>query len=317
MKFSSFKTAIKSPALLIVAGLLIVCTNQVQAQSQSKTRAPQTQAQPKIAYDGNCSVCLVKYQKWVPGKPTINSKYDGLTYYFPDASTKQAFDQNPAAYAPVLGGDCTVCLVKIGKRVPGSINFASLYKDRVYLFPEAKQKEMFEASPEAFVDVDLAENGNCIVCSAKANKLVPGKAEFTAIHNGMRYLFPSDDARQMFIAAPDSFLHAAKPKMSSNEVSHSQSPSVIAQVQAELVTVQGTTSCSGCNYGVKPIGAPEELGLAVVDADGTVYVIEDSHRRWPERYKARFDGEQVSVTGTVIKREGKVVWVQPSSLHTL
>ena len=315
MKFSSFKTTFKFPALLAVAGLLIACTNQLQAQSQSKTRAPQTQVQPKLAYDGNCSVCLVKYQKWVIGKPAINSKYDGLTYYFPDASTKQAFDENPAAYAPVLGGDCTVCLVKIGKRVPGSINFASLYKGRVYLFPEAKQKEMFEASPEAFVDVDLAANGNCVVCSAKANKQVPGKAEFTAIHNGMRYLFPSDDARQMFIAAPNSFLTAVKPEISSTEVA--QPPSVIAQVKAELVTVQGTTSCAGCNYGVKPIGAPEELGLAVVDADGTVYVIEESHRRWPERYQARFNGEQVSVTGTVIKREGNVVWVQPSSLHTL
>ena len=314
MKFNAFKTAVKFPALLIVAGLLTVSTTHAQSQSKSQTLMPQAQMQPKLAYDGNCSVCLVKYQKWVPGNPAINSKYDGLTYYFPDASTKQAFDADPAAYAPVLGGDCTVCLVKIGKRVPGSINFASLYKDRVYLFPEAKQKEMFEAAPEQFVNVDLAANGNCIVCAVKANKQVPGKVEFTAIHDGMRYLFPSDDARQIFIAAPNKFLAPAKPQMSANEVSQ---PTAIAQVQAQLVTVQGTTSCAGCNYGVKPIGAPDELGLAVVDADGTVYVIEESHTRWPERYKARFNGEQVSVTGTVIKAEGKVVWVQPSSLHTL
>jgi len=263
-----------------------------------QTQMPQTQMQPKLALEGNCSVCLVKYQKWVPGNPAISSKYDGLTYLFPDASTKQVFDENPAAYAPALGGDCTVCLVKVGKRVPGSVNHASLYKGRVFLFPEAKQKEMFEATPNQYVDVDLAANGNCIVCSVKANKQVPGKTEFTAIHKGMRYLFPSDAERKMFLAAPSSFVPAAKPAMSANEVS--QTPSAVSQVQAQLVSVQGTTSCAGCNYGVKPIGAPNELGLAVVDTAGTVYVIEESHTRWPERYKARFDGASY-FTGLLIK----------------
>ena len=223
--------------------------------------------------------------------------------------------RDPAAYVPALGGDCTVCLAKIGKRVPGSVNFASLYKGRVYLFPESKQKEMFEAAPDEFVDVDLAANGNCIVCSVKANKQVPGKAEFTAIHNGMRYWFPSDAERQVFVATPNAFVPATKADVSANKVL--PTTSAITQVHAQLVSIQGTTSCAGCNYGVKPIGAPDELGLAVVDSEGTVYVIEESHTRWPERYKARFDGEQVSVTGTVIKREGNVAWVQPSSLHTL
>ena len=92
---------------------------------------------------------------------------------------------------------------------------------------------MFEATPEEFVNVDLAANGNCIVCSVKANKQIPGKPEFTAIHDGMRYLFPSDDARQMFIAAPNNFLNAAKPEMPSNEIS--QPASAIAQGQAQLV----------------------------------------------------------------------------------
>ena len=79
----------------------------------------------------------------------------------------------------------------------------------------------------------------------------------------------------------------------------------------------GKTGCAGCTYGVKPIGAPDELGLAVVDGDGKVYVIEESHTRWPDLYEHRFDGQQVKVSGEIVKSEGNIIWLQPTELSVL
>lgn len=162
----------------------------------------------RVGYEGNCPVCILDMKKWVKGSPEHQATYDNTVYYFPNAETKQKFLQNPTAYVPALGGDCAVCLAKMGKRVPGINKYASLHENRVYLFPEAKQKKMFDASPAEYANVDLAAEGNCVVCSAKMNKQVPGNPEFTVIHKGMRYQFPEDKQRQMFIQSPNQFISA-------------------------------------------------------------------------------------------------------------
>ena len=69
-------------------------------------------AEPEPALGGYCPVCLVKLDKLVKGDPSYSSTFDGRTYLFPGAEQKRMFDANPAAFAPVLGGDCTVCRVE-------------------------------------------------------------------------------------------------------------------------------------------------------------------------------------------------------------
>lgn len=196
----------------LVAGLSLLMPAVSQAQSGQRVQQPnpqtsrQAREEVKLGYEGYCPVCIVSVQKWVKGVPEHQVKYDGLTYYFPDAEIMQKFNENPAAYVPVLGGDCTVCLAKAGKRVAGNIRFASLHENRVYLFPSSDEKEVFDASPADYENVDLAADGNCIVCLVKMNKQVPGTAEFTAVHNGFRYLFPSDAERQVFLQAPTDYV---------------------------------------------------------------------------------------------------------------
>jgi YHS domain-containing protein len=292
-----------------IALVLAASINTSFAQTTSQTKQADAQV-VKLGLEGYCPDCIVGMKKWVKGKPEFQSVHDGTTYLFPEASAKAKFDANPAAFVPALDGDCTVCLAKMGKRAPGNIRFASLFKNRVFLFPEQKQKDVFDASPADFADVDLAANGNCIVCLVKMNKQVPGKAEFTAVHQGMRYLFPSDNERQKFIAAPSDFVPARTAKM--NGESKTMKHSMLTKV-----SITGKTGCAACSYGVKPIGAPNELGLAVVDQAGKIFVIEESHTRWPELYKARFDGRKVQVSGEIIRSEGNVTWVKPSKLSIL
>ena len=70
-----------------------------------------------------------------------------VTYYFPNAAVKQTFDAAPARYVPALNGDCIVCYEKAGKRVPGSIRFASLHRGRLLLFPSEAEKRAFNENP--------------------------------------------------------------------------------------------------------------------------------------------------------------------------
>jgi len=241
---------------------------------------------PKVALDGNCAVCLVSAGKLVKGKDDFTATYDGFTYLFPSARERDVFSSNPEAYAPVLNGDCVVCVANANVRMAGSTKHVAKYDGRIYLFPAAEQKQIFEANPSEFANADTALDGNCAVCLAKAGKEVPGKVEFTARRDGWRYLFPSESERAVFLKSTEKF----------------------------VVSTTGETDCAACTFGVHPLGTPSELGLAVKDGDSQVLVIEQAHKRYADVYGKRFEGLNVSVVGTPIKSEGRITWIRPTFL---
>lgn len=159
------------------------------------------------ALDGNCPVCLVKMNKLVKGDSKISSVHDGKTYLFPSAKQKRMFDENPTAFAPALGGDCTVCRVEMGKAVPGKQEFHAVHDGRLFLFATAEQQRMFKKNPDKYADADLALDGNCPVCLVN-DKLVPGKPEYASVHDGLRYLFPGAEQKRMFDENPAAFTPA-------------------------------------------------------------------------------------------------------------
>ena len=250
-----------------------------------------------VGMGGYCSVCAVMAKKWVAGKPEIVSVYDGIRYNFPSADEKKAFDADPAKFTPALEGDCVVCLKDADKRVAGSLKFSAAHDGRIYLFPDEGAQKKFLADPKKYATVDVANGGNCVVCAKMAKKEMPGKAEFTSVYNGQRYFFPSANERTMFDTDPASFV--------AKDMKLGAAPAGIS--------VTGKTVCAGCAYGVRPITDSDSLGIAVVNG-GTVYVIEGGEKSYPELFKARFEGLTVELKGTVKKKEGKFVWVEPTSL---
>jgi YHS domain-containing protein len=124
------------------------------------------------------------------------------------AEQKAMFDEDPAKFAPVLGGDCVVCLKDMGKRVAGVPEHALVHNERLYLFPSAEIKAKFEASPDRYVNADLALNGNCPVCLVKAGKVVRGDPAMVVVHDGLRYLFPGQEQKDIFEKAPEQFTPA-------------------------------------------------------------------------------------------------------------
>ena len=267
---------------------------------------------PRIGLDGYCAVCILKAAKWEKGSPQFSAVYDGVTYHFPNDNLKQMFESNPAAYVPAMNGDCIVCYAKAGKRMPGSVHHASVHQGRLFLFPSANEKKVFDSNPASFADADLALNGECAVCLVKGGHHVPGKADFAELHKGLRYLFPSQNEQQMFRADPTKY--AAAAAMVNKSTAVQSLPSLDKVPTQNLVTVAGSAACAACEHGVSPLGHPDELGLAIVTADGQIVVVEQAHTRYPTEYKNRFQHQKLQVTGQIIKKEGKVSWLMPVTL---
>ena len=157
---------------------------------------------PETALNGYCPVCIVKMDKLVKGSGAYSSVYDGKKYLFPSAEQKTMFDENPAAFAPAMGGDCVVCKVEMKKEVPGKPEIHLVHNGRLYLFPSEEQLKMFKASPEKYADADLALNGYCPVCKIDMKKDVKGKPEIAYDYHGTRYLFPAKEQLEKFKANP-------------------------------------------------------------------------------------------------------------------
>jgi len=293
----------------VLAGSLLALAI-VAAGPVGAAPAQQTKGQ-RIGLEGYCPVCITDANKWEKGSPDHKATYDGVTYYFPNDTIKQTFVANPAKYVPALAGDCVVCYAKLGKRVPGDIRHASRHGNRLFLFPSDKEHEVFRKNPKEFADVDLALNGDCAVCLVHVHKRVPGKAEFTEVYNGFRYQFPSAKEQAAFRKAPARYAAAAS-KTNGKSAQKNDRPA-----GGDTLTVTGKTTCAGCAHGVTPIQNPEELGLAVDTADGKVVVVEQAHKLYSSVYKNRFSGQQVRVSGRVLKQEGRVTWIEPTELTVL
>jgi YHS domain-containing protein len=304
--FRFSKRNVLATGLAVAIALAISTTGHQIAHAQSKSMAAEAKT-GSPALDGYCPVCIIELKKWVLGKPEHQTEYDGKVYFFPGEKQRATFLADPAKYVPALGGDCTVCFVKFGKRVPGNVHHAAFHGKRLFLFPGDAQQQEFVANADKYANVDLAFGGNCAVCLVDLKKEAPGKPEIAVVHDGLRYLFPSDKQRREFLANPGKY--AVQPV--------AQKQASAAGRDAKFVTIMGKSGCAGCDYGVTPIGAPDELGLAVSTADGNVYVVEDAHKLYRQVYENRFEELSLKVSGKVLKHEGKITWIQPKQLEVL
>ena len=105
--------------------------------------------------------------------------------------------------APVgLDGYCPVCIVAGKGLVKGDESIHSVQDGKKYLFPSQEVKEMFDADLVKFTPV---LGGDCVVCLKMLGKRVPGKPEFSSVYEGRLYLFPDNDVKSKFDAAPQNF----------------------------------------------------------------------------------------------------------------
>ena len=95
-------------------------------------------------------VQLAKRHALVQGSSNFATVYDGVTYYFGSAVTRDAFVADPTAYMPEFGGFCAFA-VGLGKKFDGDPKFADIVDGKLYLFVNGDVYDAYKADADAIL----------------------------------------------------------------------------------------------------------------------------------------------------------------------
>lgn len=103
---------------------------------------------------GFCPVALRDNRLLVDARPEFSSSFKSMNYQFASLENKLKFDREPAKYAPAAGGSDIVLLVDHQNDKEGTLDFASWYKGRLYLFSNQTNMDVFMKTPALYVGVE-------------------------------------------------------------------------------------------------------------------------------------------------------------------
>ncbi len=103
---------------------------------------------------GFCPVALRDNRLLVDARPEFSSSFKSMNYQFASLENKLKFDREPAKYAPAAGGSDIVFLVDRQDDKEGTLDFASWYKGRLYLFSNQANMDAFMKTPALYVGVE-------------------------------------------------------------------------------------------------------------------------------------------------------------------
>ena len=104
-----------------------------------------------------------------------------------------------------LSGYCPVCVIENQQWVKGDSRFAVVQDGTTYYFATAGQKQMFLSNPNKYTP---ALGGKCVVCFVENGQYVDGTVQFSSLHDGRLFLFPSEEIQQMFTKDPKKYADA-------------------------------------------------------------------------------------------------------------
>jgi YHS domain-containing protein len=94
-------------------------------------------------FKGFCPVTLRDERELVDAAPQFMGTYEGQTYAFASLEAQRRFERDPKKYTPMSSGYDVVLLGNHGREVPGSLDYAIWYKDRLHLFSSRETLETF------------------------------------------------------------------------------------------------------------------------------------------------------------------------------
>lgn len=132
--------------LLPLFGLGVATVQQVSAQSVVSYIL--TDPLTGIAIGGMDPVSYFTEPAPVPGRPEFEMTWKGAPWLFANAANMEVFQRNPEIYAPQYGGHGAMSMSR------GFISDADpmiylVFKQRLYLFYSASNREAFRLSPDA------------------------------------------------------------------------------------------------------------------------------------------------------------------------
>lgn len=116
----------------------------ISREQESKTEAS---AKSDPAFGGLCIVSAVEGRELVDGTAGQQLSYHGHTLYFSSIENKERFLAEPDAFWPMLDGACAITLLEDERRVEGSLEFAAVFRKRIWLFTSQKAMQEFLHAP--------------------------------------------------------------------------------------------------------------------------------------------------------------------------
>ncbi|MCA8988753.1 MAG: hypothetical protein KDA78_13980 [Planctomycetaceae bacterium] len=126
-------------------------------QTPTTSRSPEEKYQLIAArgeatgFKGFCPVVLRNTLELVDASPIYQAEYEGQIYYFSSMEAKAQFEQDPLRFVPANNGLDLIQLVDDGVEVPGRLDYAVWYQDRLFLFATKSGMESFRASPQKYL----------------------------------------------------------------------------------------------------------------------------------------------------------------------
>lgn len=139
-------------------------TPPAQPEKKIATSEPDSSIEKKLALiasrgnikglKGFCPVALRDNRLLVDARPEFSSSFKSMNYQFASLENKLKFDREPAKYAPAAGGSDIVLLVDHQDDQEGTLDYASWYKGKLYLFSNQTNMNIFMKTPALYVGVE-------------------------------------------------------------------------------------------------------------------------------------------------------------------
>lgn len=133
--------------------------NPFGTSSPAQSHGGLTVAQPdqRLSFGGVCVVSAVDDREIVQGNQSVRFTYRGKQIAFRTEEYKQRFMASPEKYWPMMDGICTVTLAETGKQLQGKFEFASVFRNRIWLFTSEENMNLFLEEPAEVVEEALEQ----------------------------------------------------------------------------------------------------------------------------------------------------------------
>ena len=99
------------------------------------------------AFGGMSLVAAVNDRTLTQGVADFQMRWKGQILYFASSEELKEFRSEPERYWPMLDGMCPLTLLRTDEKVPGKLEFAALFRKRVWLFASEEDMREFVTSP--------------------------------------------------------------------------------------------------------------------------------------------------------------------------
>ena len=130
---------------------------KVPVRSAGRSRSAERPDARAAAFKGVCVVTAVQSREIVKGQLQYSSEFRGQTLWFHGPEQKALFDADPERFWPMLDGACAVTLSEDGRRQIGDLQYAAVFRKRVWLFSSEDAMRQFLKEPAEYAEEALEQ----------------------------------------------------------------------------------------------------------------------------------------------------------------